>query len=110
MGAPAELRHRLELQDSLQLLVGIGLELLGGTRITFRDAEQHWRVDEFAEDLVEKPESVASLEVTLENLREILVMPAVDREIFQALLHGELHLDSDTEPIAEHLTGGRDGV
>jgi hypothetical protein len=104
---PAELSHRLDLQDSLMLLVGIGQEHSGGGRTTLRDPGQLWRVDEFIENLGAIRESVACLGLSLVSLREILVMPATEREILETLLREKLHLGSDTEFIAEHLVAYR---
>ena len=97
---PDELRHRLELQDCLDVLVGIGQEHPDGGYMLFRDKEQHWRLDHLVEGLWESRESIAFLGLTLESLREILEFPPGDREIFEAILREKLGLGSDTEPIA----------
>ncbi|MCG6868024.1 MAG: hypothetical protein LJE91_04625, partial [Gammaproteobacteria bacterium] len=74
---------------------------------TLRDPGQLWRVDEFIENLGAIRESVACLGLSLVSLREILVMPATEREILETLLREKLHLGSDTEFIAEHLVAYR---
>ena len=104
---PAELSLRLDRQDRLVLLVGIGQEQSGGGRITLRDPGQLWRVDEFIENLGAIRESVACLGLSLESMREVLVMPATERAILETLLREKLHLGSDTEFIAEHLVPHR---
>lgn len=100
---PEELRRRLDLQCCLWVLIGIGQEHSGGDRTTLQDPREHWRVDDLIEDLRENRESVAFVELTLDRLLELAVMPPEEREIFVSLMHEKLGLSSGKERMAGHL-------
>lgn len=100
---PEKLRHRLEVQDCLTMLVGIGQTLGGEATVSLRDPEEHWRVDVLVEKLRASRGSVAALALTLEMLRETLVLPADEWDVFAALVRERLGLDSDAEPLTARL-------
>jgi hypothetical protein len=96
---PAGLRHRLWLQTCLGHLGGLGQE----AELTLLDPEQHYRIEEFIACLREHRESVESLDLTLEALLEVLILPPQDEPIFVEMVKKGLGLNSMQDKIAERL-------
>jgi hypothetical protein len=96
---PAELRHRLWLQTCFEALSGLGQE----EELTLRDPEEHYRIEEFIAGLRRHRDSVAFLDLTLEKLLTILVLPPQDEPIFINLMTRHLGLTSPGDPLASHL-------
>jgi hypothetical protein len=96
---PAELRHKLWLQTCFGHLSGLGQE----EELTLRDPDEHYRIDEFIASLREHRESVEFLDLTLEKLLKVLVLPLQDESIFLEMMMKTLGLTSMQDRIAEHL-------
>jgi hypothetical protein len=96
---PAGLRHRLWLQTCLGHLEGLGQE----DELTLLDTEQHYRITEFIECLRDHKESLEFLELTLEKLLKVLILPPQDEPIFVEMMKKELGLNSAEDQIAERL-------
>ena len=97
---PAGLRHRLWLQTCLGHLGGLGQE----AELTLLDPEEHYRIEEFIGCLREYKESVGSLELSLETLLGVLILPPQDEPIFVEMMKKELGLASMQDRIAERLS------
>jgi hypothetical protein len=96
---PAELRHRLWIQASFEALSGLGQE----QDMTLRDQEEHYRIEEFIASLRKHKESVEFLDLTLEKLLKVLVLPPQDEPIFIEMMQERLGLNSTQDRIAERL-------
>ena len=96
---PADLRHKLELQDCFNALSGLG---------QFDDAtleveDQRYRVEDFIESLRECKETVAYFALTLDSLLTRVILPNRDKPIFVQMVQKTLGLKSTTDRIADHL-------
>jgi hypothetical protein len=96
---PAEMRHKLWLQTCLGHLGGLGQE----KELTLQDPEEHDRIEEFIACLREHKETVEYLDLTLEKLLTILILPPQDEPVFVEMMEKELGLNSTKDGIAEHL-------
>lgn len=96
---PAGLRHRLWLQICLGHLGGLGQE----AELTLLDPEQRYRIEEFIGCLREHKESVEFLDLTLEALLKVLILPLQDEPIFVGMMKEELGLATMPDKIAERL-------
>lgn len=94
---PAELRHRLWLQDTFDALAG----LRGNEKSNL--TEQPWRIDEFIQNLRDRKESVEYLGLTLNSLLSYVVLPERDRPLFLQMMKEKLELTDDDERIADRL-------
>ena len=97
--AIAELRHRLWLQTCLGHLGGLGQE----EELTLRKPEQHYRIEEFITCLREHKESVKALDLTLEKVMTVLILPPQDEPIFVEMMREQLGLASTRDSLAEYL-------
>jgi hypothetical protein len=93
---PADLRHKLWLQTCLGHLSGLGQE----EELTLRDPEEHYRIEEFIACLREHRESVEFLDLTLEKLLRVVVLPPQDEPIFIEMMQKKLGLNSMQDRIA----------
>jgi len=100
---PDELRNRLWIQTGFDVLLGIGSEGLSGKVISLEDEEELYRIDQFIEFLQIAREHVQALDLTLEKLLKVLVMPPRERDLFVELFLEALGLSSEMDPIAEVL-------
>jgi hypothetical protein len=91
---PIELQHRLWLQSCFDPLVGIGQSTYEKDPEVIRLKDQPFRVDEFIEELREHKDTVEYLNLTLENMLKILVMPKNDEKLFVKLMSESLGLES----------------
>jgi hypothetical protein len=96
---PAELRHKLWLQTCFDQLAGLGQD----DELTLGNEEQRDRVEWFVRDLRAHKESVEFLDLTLEKLLKVLILPPQDEPIFIEMMKKELGLASMQERIAERL-------
>ena len=96
---PAELRHKLWLQTSLDQLSGLGQE----EELTLKNEEQQDRIKWFIRDLSKHKESVEFLGLTLETLLKVVILPPQDEPIFIEMMKKELGLASMQDKIAERL-------
>ncbi len=96
---PAEVRHRLWIQTCLGRLGGLGQD----EDLTLQDQEEHYRIEEFIACLREHKESVEFLDLTLEKLLKVLVLPPQDEPIFLEMMQEQLGLASTQDRIAERL-------
>ena len=96
---PAELRHRLWLQACFDQLSGLGQE----DELTLRNEEQQDRIEWFIRDLRQHKESIEYLDLTLETLLKVLVLPPQDLPIFVEMMQEQLGLASTHDKIAERL-------
>src|SRR3954452_12100194 len=71
---PPELRHRLWLQACFEALSGLGQE----KELTLRNEEQQDRIEWFVRGFREQKESVEFLDLTLEKLLKVLILPPQD--------------------------------
>jgi hypothetical protein len=96
---PIELQHRLRLQTDLTLFGGLGQS----HALTLQDEEELVRIEEFIARLREHRETVEYLDLTLEKVMTVLILPPQDEPIFVEMMQKELGLDSMQDKIAEHL-------
>jgi hypothetical protein len=96
---PADLRHRLDLQDCFSALSGLG-QFDGAT--LEREDEQYC-VDDFINILRTCKESVDFLDLTLDSLLTRLVLPDKETPIFIRLMQTKLGVKSTSDRIADHL-------
>ena len=83
---PAELRHKLWLQTCFDQLSGLGQE----DELTLQNEEQQDRIEWFIPDLREHKESVEFLDLTLEKLLKVLILPPQDEPIFIEMMKEQL--------------------
>jgi hypothetical protein len=91
---PEELQHRLWLQSCFDPLVGIGQPTYQEDPEVIRLKDDPYRVEEFIEELKKHRNTVESLNLTLENMLKILVMPKDDEKFFVTLMKKNLGLES----------------
>jgi hypothetical protein len=96
---PAELRHKLWLQTCLGHLGGLGQE----KELTLHDPKQHYRITEFIGCLREHKESVEFLDLTLETLLKVLILPPQDEPIFVEMMKKEFDLNPMQDKIVDRL-------
>ncbi len=98
---PADLRHQLWIQTCCEVLMGIGDHEAATSSL--RSPNEQDRVDELVELLEEHRDSVEALGLTLQRLREYLVLPGEEQGLFEDLLTKALDLPSLTAPLAAGL-------
>lgn len=96
---PADLRHRLWLQTCFDQLSGLGQE----DELTLKNEEQQDRIHWFIRDLRVHKESVEALEMTLETMLRMLILPQQDEPIFSRMMQEQLGLVSKQDRITELL-------
>ena len=96
---PADLRHKLWLQDCFNDLSGLGQD----EDMTLADPEEHYRIEEFIDHLRECKESVAHFGLTVESLLTRVILPDKDRPIFIKMMQEKIGLGSPQERIADRL-------
>jgi len=95
---PADLRHRLWLQICCGEFDNIGQK-----GWSLADEELQPRVDGFIEALQAHQDSVEFLELTLDKLLTVLILPPKEEQIFVGLLTKKLGLESRAAPLAKTL-------
>ena len=93
------MRHRLWLQMCFDQLSGLGQE----DELTLKNEEQQDRIQWFVRDLREHKESIEFLDLTLEKLLKVLILPPQDEPIFVEMMKEQLGLSSMQDRIAERL-------
>jgi hypothetical protein len=96
---PIELQHRLWLQACLDELSGLGQE----EELTLKNEEQQDRIRWFIRDLREHKDTVVFLDLTLEKLLTVLILPPQDEPIFIEMMKEQLGLNSMQDKIAGRL-------
>jgi hypothetical protein len=96
---PADLRHKLWLQDCFNDLSGLGQD----EEMTLADPEERYRIEEFIDHLRECKESVAHFGLTVESLLTRVILPDKDRPIFIRMMQEKIGLGSPQERIADRL-------
>jgi hypothetical protein len=96
---PADLRHKLWLQDCFNDLSGLGQD----EDMTLADPEEHYRIEEFIDHLRECKESVVHFGLTVESLLTRVILPDKDRPIFIKMMQEKIGLGSPQEGIADRL-------
>ena len=96
---PIELQHRLWLQACLDELSGLGQE----EELTLKNEEQQDQIRWFIRDLREHKDTVVFLDLTLEKLLTVLILPPQDEPIFIEMMKEQLGLNSMQDKIAGRL-------
>lgn len=96
---PPVIRHKLWLQSCFMILEGLGQE----QDLTLEDKEQFRRVEEFIEKLTVHKNSIEYLQLNLEKLFNVLILPTKDKNIFVDSIMQKLNLHSTDELIANSL-------
>ncbi len=96
---PADIQHRLWFQYCCDAFLGIGQEDVSG----LSDKSSYFRFDLFIDRLKEFKESVDFLNLSLDKLLSILILPSEDKEIFEKIMMYKLRINSVKEPIVDFL-------
>jgi hypothetical protein len=96
---PADIQHRLWFQYSCDAFLGIGQQDVP----CLSDKGSHYRFDMFMERLKECKESVEFLNLNLEKILSMLILPSKDKEIFKRIMMDKLGINSVKEPIIDFL-------
>lgn len=96
----SEIQHRLWLQYCFGILSGLGQ----AEELTLAREEQHYRIEHFIKRLKEHKESVEYLDLTLEKMLKLVLLPPKDEEIFvDDVMLKELGISSVKEPLGNAL-------
>ncbi len=96
---PPELRHKLWLQVSFEWLDGLGQE----PELTLRDEEDHYRIEEFIDQLRAHKDSVAYLDLTITSMLSRVIMPEEDVAILIEQLQKQLGVPSCDDRLENYL-------
>jgi len=97
---PEEIRQRLWLQDSFNMLAGIGQE----EELTLENEEQKpWRIKEFIKDLKKYKDSVKYFDLTIEKLLNMVKLPLKDEKILVESLLEKLKMKSVSDRLFDYL-------
>jgi hypothetical protein len=96
---PKEIQHKLWLQYCFDALSGIGQE----EELTLEEPKQLGRIEDFIARLQECKDSVQFLDLTLEKLLTILILPPKDEKIFVDLMLKKLGPSNENDRIADFL-------
>jgi len=97
---PAELRHKLWLQDCFDALSGLGQE----EELTLEDEEQlEFRIDDFVRSLRTHQDSVRYFDLTLDSLLARVIVPERDRPILVRAIQEKLAMRSTSDRLADYL-------
>jgi hypothetical protein len=95
---PVDLRHRLWLQTCFVELGGLGHDDL-----SLQSDEQRDSIRWFVRGLREHKESIEFLDLTLEKLLDVLILPPQDEPIFVRIVQEQLGITTSQDRIVEHL-------
>lgn len=95
---PAETQHKLWIQSCLGDFSGIGQE----EELTLKNKEMDY-IDDFIDSLEECKDSVEFLDLSIQSILKILVLPPDEEKIFIQKMIMKLGLSSTRDSIAEHL-------
>jgi hypothetical protein len=97
---PADLRHRLWLQICFDALSGLGQE----DELTLANPEQReYRIEWFLRCLKQHKDTVQYLDLSLDTLLTMIIMPSRDEAIFVQLMKERIGLPSAQVHLAEFL-------
>ena len=96
---PAQLRHKLWLQECYDALSGLGQE----EELTLEDPEQHYRIEDFVDSLREHKASVRYFDLTFDSLLARVIVPEKDRPILIQAMQEKLGMKSTAERITDRL-------
>ena len=97
---PAELRHRLWLQDCFDDLSGLGQE----KELTLENEEQRrYRIEDFISSLRKHKDSVQYFDLTLDSLLTRVIVPEEDRPILIREMQERLGMKSTADRLADYL-------
>lgn len=96
---PAEVRHKLWLQDCFDALSGLGQD----EELTLEREEQQDRVDILIDCLQDHKDTVQFSDLTLSSLLERVILPERDKPIFVKMMQEKLGLKSTEDRIADFL-------
>ncbi len=96
---PIALRHKLWLQDCFEFLSGLGRE----DDLTLERKSQRYRVEDFVEGLRQHRDAVRYLNLTLDSLLAVLILPDRDTPIFLQAIQESLAMNSPTDRLADYL-------
>jgi hypothetical protein len=97
---PVDLRHRLWLQICFDALSGLGQE----DDLTLANPQQQeYRIEWFLRCLKQHKDTVKYLDLSLDTLLTMIIMPSIDEEIFVQLMTERLGLPSSQVHLAEFL-------
>lgn len=102
---PKYIRHRLLFQCCLGELDGLGQKYKSceDRVISLEDTDGEARIEAFIDALRDNRESLEYLDMTLERLYEILVLPPDDKEILTRAMFKEFGLSSEKDLIADFM-------
>ena len=97
---PAELRHKLWLQDCFDALSGLGQD----EELTLENEEQRqFRIEDFVDSLREHKESVRYFDLTLDSLLTKVIVPEKDRPTLVEAMQEKLGMKSTADRLADCL-------
>lgn len=97
---PEEIRHRLWLQYSFDVLSGLGQE----EELTLENEVQNsWRIEGFIKVLKEYKDSVKYFDLTIETLLNMVKLPMKDEKILIESMLEKLGMKSVSEKLYEYL-------
>jgi len=97
---PAELRHKLWLQDCFDALSGLGQD----EELTLENEEQRqFRIEDFVDSLREHKESVRYFDLTLDSLLAKVIVPETDRPILVEAMQEKLGMKYTADRLADYL-------
>ncbi len=96
---PLDIQHRLWFQHCFDFLSGLGQ----CEELTLENEEQQCRIEFFIKNLIEHKDSIEYLNMTLDKMLEIVILPERDKELFINSMLKELNLSSVNEPLANGL-------
>lgn len=97
---PPEMRHGLWIQQSCEILVGLGQE----EELTLENGDQRsWRIEMFIKALRQCKDSIKYCDLTLEKLFEFVELPKQDEVILTESMMKELGVQSVAEKLYDVL-------
>ena len=93
-----EIQHKLWIQSCLDDFSGIGQE----DELTLENKEMNY-IEEFIESLEECIDSVHFLDLTLQKILKILILPPKEKQLFIRMMIRKLGLSSTRDRIADFL-------
>jgi hypothetical protein len=97
---PDDIRHRIWLQFSFDVLSGLGQE----GELTLENEEQKpWRIEGFINSLKEYKDSVKYLDLNIETLLNIVKLPMKDEKILIESMLEKLGMKSVSEKLYDYL-------
>ncbi|MEM0992647.1 MAG: hypothetical protein AAGI49_06395 [Bacteroidota bacterium] len=99
---PLDLYHRLEIQESMDALLGLGQD--DDEDLTLKNEDQHYRIEMLVDDLKEKIQSVEHVKLSIETIiSDWVEMKKADEDEFKKLMCAYLSLASTEELLVSRL-------